>query len=180
MFVSMPQFRGGQTDRKRHRNNLPVCPPVSSRWRGRFAVARGEIPACQCSGCVHIHGKIQPEAKRCVRYDRMQRRRLNPAPAGIPLSWRTISPQSALESPNMWNARLPGTVTVAVDIRGGSPSVFATDNHHLSAGERILDALCFTGGSVHGLEAVTGMMSSLLRRAAIRQMPCLRRGGDEP
>lgn len=51
---------------------------------------------------------------------------------------------------------IPGTVTAAVDIRGGSPSVFATDNHHFSAGERILDALCFTGGSVHGLEAVTG------------------------
>jgi len=51
----------------------------------------------------------------------------------------------------------------AVDIRGGSPSTFTTDNHNLAAGERILDAVCFTGGSVHGLEAVTGVTTELLK-----------------
>lgn len=57
----------------------------------------------------------------------------------------------------------PNEVTAAVDIRGGSPSTFTTDNHNLFAGERKLDAICFTGGSVHGLEATTGVTSALLR-----------------
>jgi L-aminopeptidase/D-esterase-like protein len=57
----------------------------------------------------------------------------------------------------------PNEVTAAVDIRGGSPSTFTTDNHNLLAGERKLDAICFTGGSVHGLEATTGVTSALLR-----------------
>lgn len=56
----------------------------------------------------------------------------------------------------------PNEVTAAVDIRGGSPSTFTTDNHNLYAGERKLDAVCFTGGSVHGLEATTGVTSALL------------------
>jgi L-aminopeptidase/D-esterase-like protein len=57
----------------------------------------------------------------------------------------------------------PNEATAAVDIRGGSPSTFTTDNHNLLAGERKLDAVCFTGGSVHGLEATTGVTSALLR-----------------
>ncbi|KIL38929.1 hypothetical protein SD70_23405 [Gordoniibacillus kamchatkensis] len=57
----------------------------------------------------------------------------------------------------------PNEAVAGVDIRGGSPSTFTTDNHNLSAGERILDAVCFTGGSVHGLEAVTGVTAELLR-----------------
>ncbi|MFD0716084.1 P1 family peptidase [Paenibacillus sp. GCM10027626] len=56
----------------------------------------------------------------------------------------------------------PKTVRAAVDVRGGSPSTFTTDNHNFSSGERILDAICLTGGSVHGLEAVTGVTSELL------------------
>jgi len=54
-------------------------------------------------------------------------------------------------------------VRTAIDIRGGSPSTFTTDNPNFIAGERILDALCFTGGSVHGLEAVTGVTAELLK-----------------
>jgi len=57
----------------------------------------------------------------------------------------------------------PDEAMAAVDVRGGSPSTFTTDNHNLSAGERKLDAVCFTGGSVHGLEATTGVTSALLR-----------------
>ncbi len=59
----------------------------------------------------------------------------------------------------------PDTVRAAVDVRGGSPSTFTTDNHNFSSGERILDAICLTGGSVHGLEAVTGVTSELLARS---------------
>lgn len=59
----------------------------------------------------------------------------------------------------------PETVRAAVDVRGGSPSTFTTDNHNFSAGERILDAICLTGGSVHGLEAVTGVTSELLAQS---------------
>jgi len=57
----------------------------------------------------------------------------------------------------------PNEAIASIDIRGGSPSTFTTDNHNLLAGERKLDAVCFTGGSVHGLEATTGVTSSLLR-----------------
>lgn len=57
----------------------------------------------------------------------------------------------------------PNEAVAAVDIRGGSPSTFTTDNHNLTAGERKLDAVCFTGGSVHGLEAVTGVTQELLK-----------------
>ncbi|MGM0881412.1 MAG: P1 family peptidase [Bacillota bacterium] len=57
----------------------------------------------------------------------------------------------------------PNEAIGAVDIRGGSPSTFTTDNHNLIAGERLLDAICFTGGSVHGLEAVTGVTAELLK-----------------
>lgn len=57
----------------------------------------------------------------------------------------------------------PNEATAAVDVRGGSPSTFTTDNHNLLAGERKLDAVCFTGGSVHGLEATTGVTSALLQ-----------------
>lgn len=54
-------------------------------------------------------------------------------------------------------------VRAAIDIRGGSPSTFTTDNPNLIAGERLLEAICFTGGSVHGLEAVTGVTAELLK-----------------
>jgi L-aminopeptidase/D-esterase-like protein len=57
----------------------------------------------------------------------------------------------------------PNEAVAGVDIRGGSPSTFTTDNHNLTAGERRLDAVCFTGGSVHGLEAVTGVTQELLK-----------------
>lgn len=57
----------------------------------------------------------------------------------------------------------PDEAVAAVDVRGGSPSTFTTDNHNFGAGERKLDAVCFTGGSVHGLEATTGVTSALLR-----------------
>jgi len=58
----------------------------------------------------------------------------------------------------------PNEVKTAIDIRGGSPSTFTSDNPHLIAGDRSLDALCFTGGSVHGLEAITGVTSELLKK----------------
>jgi len=54
-------------------------------------------------------------------------------------------------------------VRAAIDIRGGSPSTFTTDNPNFTAGERVLEAICFTGGSVHGLEAVTGVTTELLK-----------------
>ncbi|WP_219837612.1 P1 family peptidase [Paenibacillus sp. R14(2021)] len=57
----------------------------------------------------------------------------------------------------------PNEATAAIDVRGGSPSTFTTDNHNLFAGERKLDAVCFTGGSVHGLEATSGVTSALLQ-----------------
>jgi L-aminopeptidase/D-esterase-like protein len=40
-------------------------------------------------------------------------------------------------------------------------------------GERNLDAICFTGGSVHGLEAVTGVTSEILKlnNYSIQSMP---------
>jgi L-aminopeptidase/D-esterase-like protein len=51
----------------------------------------------------------------------------------------------------------PGGARCAADVRGGSPGT-------LMAGDGWLDALCFTGGSLYGLEAATGVSAELFAR----------------
>jgi L-aminopeptidase/D-esterase-like protein len=51
----------------------------------------------------------------------------------------------------------PGGTECAVDIRGGSPGSFMP-------GDGSLDALCFAGGSLYGLEACSGVAAELLAR----------------
>jgi len=46
------------------------------------------------------------------------------------------------------------TARCVVDVRGGSPGT-------IMAGDGPIDALCYTGGSIYGLEAVTGVMAEL-------------------
>jgi len=47
------------------------------------------------------------------------------------------------------------------DIRGGSPATFWTDS--MRRGAAPVDAICLTGGSIYGLEAVAGVTSALLQ-----------------
>jgi 6-aminohexanoate-oligomer endohydrolase len=49
----------------------------------------------------------------------------------------------------------PKGARCAIDVRGGSPGT-------LMAGDGLLDALCYTGGSAYGLEAATGVSAELL------------------
>jgi len=48
-------------------------------------------------------------------------------------------------------------VSLHVDVRGGSPGV-------IGDGYPIVDAICFAGGSVYGLEAATGVAAELFAR----------------
>jgi 6-aminohexanoate-oligomer endohydrolase len=50
----------------------------------------------------------------------------------------------------------PSGAAAATDIRGGSPGVFG--------GYEWVDAICFAGGSLYGLEAATGVAAELLAR----------------
>lgn len=49
----------------------------------------------------------------------------------------------------------PKRANYAVDIRGGSPGTLLLSNPE--SGDSFLDALCFTGGSVYGFEAMSGV-----------------------
>ena len=57
--------------------------------------------------------------------------------------------------------RFPHTASSAVDVRGGSPG--------LIGGYGSVDAICFAGGSLYGLEAATGVSSQILseRKTAV-------------
>ena len=48
----------------------------------------------------------------------------------------------------------------AVDVRGGSPGVLLLGQWE--SGERFVDAICLTGGSVYGMEAITGIYPEML------------------
>jgi L-aminopeptidase/D-esterase-like protein len=54
-----------------------------------------------------------------------------------------------------------GPVASSVDIRGGSPGVSG-------AGYELVDAVCFAGGSLYGLEAAAGVAAELLARREYR------------
>ncbi|MFP6702500.1 MAG: P1 family peptidase [Planctomycetaceae bacterium] len=56
----------------------------------------------------------------------------------------------------------PDRARGVVDIRGGAPATFWTDA--MSRGAAGVDAICLTGGSIYGLEAVSGVASGLLSR----------------
>jgi len=51
------------------------------------------------------------------------------------------------------------TVSLHVDVRGGSPGV-------VGDGYPVVDAICFAGGSIYGLEAATGVAAELFARKA--------------
>jgi L-aminopeptidase/D-esterase-like protein len=52
---------------------------------------------------------------------------------------------------------LPKVASLAVDVRGGSPGV---NGQHLE----VINAICFAGGSLYGLEASTGVAAELFKR----------------
>lgn len=52
---------------------------------------------------------------------------------------------------------LPKVASLAVDVRGGSPGV---NGQHLE----LINAICFAGGSLYGLEASTGVAAELFKR----------------
>lgn len=54
----------------------------------------------------------------------------------------------------------PEGATAAVDIRGGDCGAIQTQ--HLGAGDRLIDAICFTGGSEYGFGAIAGVADELL------------------
>ena len=56
----------------------------------------------------------------------------------------------------------PNRARGVADIRGGSPATYWTDA--LRRGAAPVDAICLTGGSIYGLEAVAGVTSALLQR----------------
>ncbi|MEO1996336.1 MAG: P1 family peptidase [Planctomycetaceae bacterium] len=55
----------------------------------------------------------------------------------------------------------PDRARGVADIRGGSPATYWTDA--LRRGAAPVDAICLTGGSIYGLEAVAGVTSALLQ-----------------
>lgn len=57
----------------------------------------------------------------------------------------------------------PDGAQAAIDLRGNVPATISTDNHHLLSGDRVLHAVCFAGGSIYGLEAITGVSAELLK-----------------
>ena len=52
---------------------------------------------------------------------------------------------------------LPKVASLSIDVRGGSPGV---NGQHLDA----INAICFAGGSLYGLEASTGVAAELFKR----------------
>ena len=52
---------------------------------------------------------------------------------------------------------LPKVASLAIDVRGGSPGV---NGQHLDA----INAICFAGGSLYGLEASTGVAAELFKK----------------
>ena len=53
----------------------------------------------------------------------------------------------------------PKQARFAVDVRGGAPGVLLLGQWE--SGEQLLDAVCFTGGSVYGFEALTGVSAEI-------------------
>ena len=51
----------------------------------------------------------------------------------------------------------PKVASLAIDVRGGSPGI---NGQHLE----VVNAICFAGGSLYGLEASTGVAAELLKR----------------
>lgn len=58
---------------------------------------------------------------------------------------------------------IPKGAMGAVDIRGGSPTTFGTDNYSLKSGSRMLHAICLSGGSIYGIESSLGVQAELYR-----------------
>lgn len=56
----------------------------------------------------------------------------------------------------------PARARFAVDVRGGSPGVLLLGQWE--SGERFLDAICFAGGSVYGIGAITGIYPELFAK----------------
>ncbi|HEX5505845.1 MAG TPA: P1 family peptidase, partial [Thermomicrobiales bacterium] len=56
----------------------------------------------------------------------------------------------------------PDGAAAAADIRGGSAGTIMTQQ--LLAGDGAVDAICFAGGSLYGLEAATGVAAELFAR----------------
>lgn len=56
----------------------------------------------------------------------------------------------------------PNEAKFAVDVQGGSPGVVLLGQW--GSGDQTLDAVCFTGGSVYGLESFAGVNTELLER----------------
>jgi len=56
----------------------------------------------------------------------------------------------------------PKGASAAVDVRGGAPGTIWTDQLH--EGDGFLQAICFAGGSLYGLEAATGVSAELFAR----------------
>ena len=52
---------------------------------------------------------------------------------------------------------LPKVASLAIDVRGGSPGV---NGQHLDS----INAICFAGGSLYGLEASTGVAAELFKK----------------
>jgi L-aminopeptidase/D-esterase-like protein len=57
--------------------------------------------------------------------------------------------------------RFPKRALGAVDVRGGAPGTIGTDGMRLGYERPSLDAVVFAGGSIYGLEAVTGVATAL-------------------
>ncbi|HSC91864.1 MAG TPA: P1 family peptidase [Gaiellaceae bacterium] len=55
----------------------------------------------------------------------------------------------------------PARAALATDVRGGSPGTFGADFE-------AVDAICLAGGSLYGLEAVSGVAAELFRRRGYR------------
>ncbi len=56
----------------------------------------------------------------------------------------------------------PNEARFAVDVRGGSPGVVLLGQWE--SGDQTLDAVCFTGGSVYGLESLAGVCAEIHER----------------
>jgi 6-aminohexanoate-oligomer endohydrolase len=57
--------------------------------------------------------------------------------------------------------RFPKRAVGAVDVRGGAPGTFNTDNMRLGYDRPSIDAIVFAGGSAYGLEAAAGVATAL-------------------
>lgn len=57
--------------------------------------------------------------------------------------------------------RFPNRAVGTVDVRGGAPGTYNTDNMRLGYDRPSIDAIVFAGGSSYGLEAVAGVATAL-------------------